>query len=363
MSNESSAALLSTLAPTLMPEITAYLERHRAELSRMLATPGQGGMSLARHRAKVLDGLLVSLFQAACSALGRGDWAGVSLAAVGGYGRGLVGWESDVEVRLLTTGPSGRLHHLAEAFLAPLGDAGLSIGHRVLTVEEALSMARDDLPAATSLLDWRHLAGDASASRMLLDRAFAELFSLPELPELMRRLSEEMAERHARFASSRDLLEPDVKLGAGGLRDLDVALWAARARWRASEVADLVREGALAPNEAEALREAAELLWAVRNRLHQRAGRRDDRLTLKVQEQLAHALGYAATDAEALGPGEAFMADYHRHARMLSGLGARILSRATPNPSGEDASSRARSESVIELPPPSCGLPTKERER
>src|SRR5260370_16797805 len=108
----------------------------------------------------------------------------------------------------------------------------------------------------------------------------------------MGRLENEVTERHQRFGASVYLLEPDVKNGAGGLRDLDIALWAARARWRVKKFPDLVRIGILVPREANEIGAACDFLWTVRNHLHHHAGRRSDRLTFEEQETIARAMGY-----------------------------------------------------------------------
>lgn len=336
MTHEPGPPFLASIAPTLMPEVRSYLARHHAELEKLFDAPGRAGQELSTRRSKVLDGMLLSLFQAA-RALHGPEGAPV-LAAVGGYGRQLVGWKSDVDVRLLTRRPVGELQTLAETFLHPLWDAGLAVGHQVIGEAEVLELARHDLPTATALLDWRHLDGDGAASKRLLSRARRELFSAAELPKLLQRLEEEAATRHDRCGGSVYLLEPDVKQGEGGLRDLDVALWAARARWKTSRWEDLVQVGAVTTAEAEALSQAAELLWTVRNQLHRRAGRRSDRLTFAMQEHLARALGYAPDSIEddALGPYvEAFMSDYYRHARTIARLREQILARALPRPRGK----------------------------
>ena len=337
MTHEPGPPLLPSLAPSLMPEVRTYLSRHHAELEKLFDEPGRAGLTLSTRRSKVLDGMLLCLFQAARAVLNRGI-GGPVLAAVGGYGRQLVGWKSDVDVRLLTTGPANELQSLAETFLHPLWDAGLSVGHQVVGEDEVLELARHDLPTTTSLLDWRHLDGDASTSERFVSRARRELFSATELPKLLQRFEEEAVARHERCGGSVYLLEPDVKQGEGGLRDLDVALWAARARWGTSRWEDLARLGALTTAEAEALARAAELLWTVRNHLHRRAGRRSDRLTFAMQEQLARALGYApvSVDDDALGPYvEAFMSDYYRQARTISRLREQLLARAQPRRRGK----------------------------
>src|SRR5690606_37899284 len=118
-------------------------------------------------------------------------------------------------------------------------------------------------------------------------------------------------------------LEPDVKNGPGGLRDLDVALWAARARWNVGDFGDLVRVGALIPRQLEAVEESRELLWQIRNLLHDRAGRRSDRLSFEEQEAIAGLLGYLegrgrTGEAELRDGVERMMSDYYRAARTIS---------------------------------------------
>src|SRR6185503_4832232 len=172
------APLLETVAPNLLPELKAYLERHRSELTRMLDAEGEGGVSLGCRHAKIMDGLLTALYPAAFATMKQQKrWAPVLLAAVGGYGRGVVGLKSDLDVRLLTTQSPDCAAPIAEALLYPLWDAGVSIGHQVVSVTDALETARTDLPTATALLDWRAIAGDVSAGQELEERAFGGMFS------------------------------------------------------------------------------------------------------------------------------------------------------------------------------------------
>src|SRR5262249_55855641 len=137
---------------------------------------------------------------------------------------------------------------------------------------------------------------------------------------------EEVSQRHQRFGGSVYLLEPDVKNGEGGLRDVDVARWAAKARFGVGEPEELVRVGALVPREATEILEAREMLWRIRNLLHAHAGRRSDRLTFDEQEIIADLLGY--------GPGgegvERMMSAYYRAARTISRSLEVALARAMP---------------------------------
>ena len=253
----------------------------------------------------------------------------MTLAAVGSYGRGAVSFASDLDLRLLCAGDAADdAQPVAEALLYPLWDSGLSIGHQVVTEDEVIELARQDLPTATSLLDWRTLAGPVEASDRMLARAFEGVFGPGQIQDFLDRLARRAAERHERYGGSVYLLEPDVKNGPGGIRDIDIAGWAARARFRVRDLKDLVRLGVLIPREYTRMADAAELMWRVRNLLHVHAGRRSDRLSFDRQETLAEDMGYGTG-----GPGvERLMSDYYRNARELERARDMLLARAAPAP-------------------------------
>ncbi|MDB4933137.1 MAG: [Protein-PII] uridylyltransferase [Labilithrix sp.] len=327
-------------------EAAAAVRRHWEDLDRRLGSgsPGEDGVRLGRARSATLAALLESLYAKAVAATGVVD--NVVLAAVGTFGRGAVALRSDIDVRLVVR--SGNKNReagakLADALLYPLWDAGLSVGHQVVDAGEALELAQTDLATATSLLDLRFLAGDRAILTEIEERAYAGLFSEGELARFVERLEEEAASRHARFGGSLYLLEPEVKAGAGGLRDLDIGRWAARARYRTRDNdetgtwAELVRVGVLVAREAHEITRAEEFLWRVRNRLHAHAGRKSDRLTFDQQESIALEMDYAKTGAGAAdeqeqraAAAERFMQDYFGHARVVSRARDSLLLRATP---------------------------------
>ena len=325
--------------PATLARIAGEVKTHWERLEADLASPDKGGLELGRKRAAALDSLLSELFEKAVSAEGVTN---IALAAVGSFGRGAAALRSDVDVRVVV--PAGVKHRdvasrIADGLLYPLWDAGLSVGHQVTSVGEAIELAQSDLATATTLLDLRLVAGDASLLAELEERAYAGLFSEGELARFAARLEEEATARHARFGGSLYLLEPEVKAGAGGLRDLDVARWAARARYRVDVRADawpeLVRVGVLVPREAKEIALAEEFLWRVRNRLHAHAKRKSDRLTFDRQEAIAVELGYAkSADTESpevrAKAAERFMQDYFGHARVVSRAREALLLRATP---------------------------------
>ena len=320
---------LGRLAPGLAATCDEYLVRYRAQLEAA-ARAGEGGASVGRKLSRALDGLLGALYcasDAAARASGHRPAGRVALVAVGGWGRGLVGLRSDIDVLFLCDDPRDpHIGALAEGILYPLWDLGVSIGHAVRGVEETVELARTDLRTATTLLDARPIAGQRVLVDELQKAGRRSLFD-PGLEAFLDAMQKDTQERHERFGGSLYLLEPEVKLGRGGLRDLDVARWAARARWGAATPEELVRLGAVYPRELKELEAAEELLWRVRNLLHVRAGRRQDRLTFEDQEDVAPALGFV--DGVTLGV-EQFMQAYYQQARVVAQAAERVLARARP---------------------------------
>lgn len=318
---------LGRLAPDLGSTCDGYLTDYRRDFARAIER-GDEGVAAARRFARVLDGLLGALYCAADAAARQIPSGRIALVAVGGYGRGIVGLHSDVDVLFLCDDPSdARVKMLAEGLLYPLWDLGVDIGHAVRGVSETLELAREDIRTATTLLDLRRVAGDREIVRDLEKGARRQVFE-PHLDSFLNALEDDTAHRHERYGDSLYLLEPGVKNGRGGLRDLDVAEWAAHARWDARKTEDLVRTGALLRREVDELRAAREMLWRVRNLLHLRAGRQQDRLTFADQEEVALQLGFV--DGITLGV-EQFMQAYYRHAQVVAQTAERMLDRARPS--------------------------------
>jgi [protein-PII] uridylyltransferase len=317
-------------APNLTATLREYLVRYQRELDQRILR-GDSAIEVGRAHARALDGLFSALLPATCATLSSsGRWVDCSLAAVGSYGRGVLAPRSDLDVRILVDRNMGaKVEELAEAILYPLWDAGCHIGHQVMDVDGALELARDDLATATTLLDLRVVAGDRGRVEKLVQRALDGFFTA-ELATFVGRLREERAARHGRFGGSLYLLEPDVKSGPGGLRDLDLARWAARARYHVKELEELVALGVLLPREVEELRAAQGFLWDVRSRLHVRADRRSDRLTFDAQEELGRTFGDAAHDDPDAVAAERFMQRYYGQARTISRLVDRVLDLCVP---------------------------------
>src|SRR5581483_4604721 len=246
-------------------------ERREALLARLREAQGAGvaGRSLSAMCADGYDAILREAFDRACLAIGPGLDA--ELVAVGSYGRRTLGPFSDVDVRIIAAKKGAEL---ADALLYPLWDAGFPVGHQVLDLDEAMSLAEQDLATATSILDMRHLAGTDRGDDFALEAA---KHLGRRAHRLIEKLAEDAAERQERFGDSPYLLEPEVKLGTGGLRDLDAIRWAAKLR--SAGLPDLSA--------------AEELMLSIRNRLHLIANRRSVRLSFDAQETIGLAMGYS----------------------------------------------------------------------
>src|SRR5580704_8076431 len=311
------------------------LQRHRVGLVARLEG-GEDGVALGRANARFLNACFQLLFEGASRQAGLPS--GVALAAVGSFGRGAVALHSDADVVLIVDTQvvgAREAGAFVEALLYPLWDAGLAVGHQVVSADEVVPLAEKYLETATALLDLRLLAGDGNLLRTLVVNANEGLFGDEDLGAFIDRLEAETAARRERFGGSVYLLEPDVKSGAGGLRDLDGMRWAARARYHvANELGTehdawhaLVQVGVLVPREAREIAESEELLWRIRNRLHVRAGRRADRLGFEDQEALAVAMGYGEDRALAA---ERFMQAFYVCARTVTRARAALFERIRP---------------------------------
>jgi [protein-PII] uridylyltransferase len=315
--------------PQLTATLREYLVRYRGDLDTRIRN-GANAIDVGRGYAKAIDGLLSAMLPATCATLTKvGKWVDCTLAAVGSYGRGVLAPRSDLDVRIVVDREAGRVQEVAEALLYPLWDAGCQVGHQVIAPDEALELARNDLSTATSLLDLRVLAGDRKRVDRLVERALSGFFQA-EIGNFVHRLREERATRHGKYGGSLYLLEPDVKSGAGGLRDLDIARWAARARYGVKELEELVRLGVLLPREQEEIAAAESFLWNVRARLHVRADRRSDRLTFDAQEELGRSFGEATANEPDAIAAERLMQRYYGHARTVERLVERVLDLCSP---------------------------------
>ncbi len=244
-------------------------------------SPGHQGRWSARRRSELVDACLVELYESAEPP------GGVALVALGGYGRGRLSPLSDVDLLIVHERPGDEhVAEVAQRVLYPLWDAGLRVGHGVRTPDECERLAAERLDARTAMLDGRAIAGDAIPWVDALSRVAASVRADPRaFAEALREDAEARRQRHGSVSC---LLEPDLKEGAGGLRDVQLV------RWLESAVGEPLEErGLLRAAEREDVDEADEFLERVRGALHLATGRPADRLVLEQQPQIARDLGFS----------------------------------------------------------------------
>ena len=213
------------------------------------------------------------------------------LVAVGGYGRGELFPFSDVDVLILTAEPPQDAQRQAiEDLVGHLWDMGLHLGHSVRTVQECRNEAAQDVTVMTSMLEARHLAG----LRTLHDQLTGGLAELIDPQAFFRAKLLEQQQRHTKYQDTPYSLEPNCKESPGGLRDLQVLLWIARAASLGSSWAALQRGDLITRDEHRMLRRSERIIKDIRIRLHIVAGRREDRLVFDVQQAVADSAGVVA---------------------------------------------------------------------
>jgi len=235
----------------------------------------------------------------------------LTLLAVGGYGRFELFPHSDVDILLLHDGADVESMAGIEAFLSEAWDLGFEIGHSVRSVEDCIAQAEADITVATSILERRVIVGAADIPRQL-DQRWQQTFDVDHFVKAKRF---EQQQRYVRFEDTAYNLEPNIKESPGGLRDIQMVLWLARAITGASSLEALVAQGYINRHECDGLSEAYRQIKFLRARLHLLAHRREDRLVFELQNSLAEALGITA--AAGLRASEVLMKRYYQSARQL----------------------------------------------
>ena len=242
----------------------------------------------------------------------------LTIVAVGGYGRGELCPQSDIDLLfLLPYKQTPRGEQIVEFILYMLWDLGLKVGHATRSLPECLRLAREDITIRTALLESRYLWGDDKLYAELRQRFFSEVVKGTVHDFIAAKLTERN-ERHKRLGDSRYVLEPNVKEGKGGLRDLHTLFWIAKYVHRVERVEDLVTKGVLTADEAAKFTKALDFLLCVRCHLHYLAGRPEERLTFDVQEEIGRRMGY--TEHRGTRGVERFMKHYFLVAKDVGDL-------------------------------------------
>jgi [protein-PII] uridylyltransferase len=282
----------------------------RREIERRFMA-NQDGAEAVLAGAHLMDAVIRVLYRVILERLFRAanPTAGEHLAicAVGGYGRSELAPFSDIDLLfLLPYKPTPHTEQVVEFLLYVLWDCGLKVGHATRSVDESLRHAAD-VTIRTALLEARLLAGDANLFQTLQRRFAAEVMDGSAIAFVDAKLAERDA-RHQRMGDSRYVLEPNIKEGKGGLRDLHGLLWIAKYLFRVDGIEALVERGILLKDEARRFNRDQMFLWTVRCHLHYLTGRPEERLTFDVQAEIGRRMGY--TDRAGARGVERFMKHY-----------------------------------------------------
>ena len=272
---------------------------------------GMPGSVFVREYTDWMEGLIKRLFKEAVAR--QSAFQPVCLVALGGFGRKELNLGSDVDLMFLyPKASSPGMESLAQQVLYPLWDLKLEVGHAARTLDECLQMAAQDFSVLVSLLTARPLAGATAEFTELTGRLAEALRPQKAKREFWEKVRAADLARRDRFGHTPYLLEPHLKEGEGGLRDIHVMTWVGLGCFDQGSLAGLAECGLLSEEEVAEIREAREFLWRVRNHLHYLAGGRDERLTFEAQEQVASFLGFQAEGS--IPAVEVFMRAYYTRA-------------------------------------------------
>ncbi len=303
-----------------------YLDHHQREICEQ-HRQGASGKQVVGSLTSMADTLIRNLYRSISADIPESGFGACTLIALGGYGRGELNPRSDIDLMFFYSGKDRPFaEKLSERMLYLLWDLGLEVGYSVRTEKDCLEMAEKDITARTALLDSRYLVGDEllfrDYERTVLGAVLgrnSQAFIREKLEENDRRLS--------KYGSSVFLLEPNIKEGEGGLRDLHTALWIAQVKFKARSLRDLIIKGVLNEREGAAFEAALDHLWKIRNELHFLSSRKNEQINFEQQEKIAAFLGYQ--DNRKAPAVEQFMQDYYAHATQVEHLSATLVSKAT----------------------------------
>ena len=308
--------------PAVVALLRNALDHGREEMTQRLSEHPSAGHQVTMGYAFLTDQLIRVMYDHVTTHLypvgNRSAAERVAILAVGGYGRAEMAPHSDVDIAFLTPARGTPwCEQVIEAMLYLMWDIGLKVGHSSRTVDDMIRMAKGDLTIRTALLEGRHLWGDLELSEESRQRFRAEVVAGTARAFVAEKL-QERNQRHKRLGDSRYVVEPNVKEGKGGLRDLQTLYWIGKYIHRAQSAAELVEVGLLTPEEYRRFRRAENFLLAVRCHLHTITGRAEDRLTFDIQREVARRMKFA--DRPGKSAVERFMQYYFLQAKHVGSL-------------------------------------------
>lgn len=268
---------------------------------------GGSGRTVVRLLSAAMDRIVAAIWERSLAAAATIQApTPVALVALGGYGRRELAPYSDLDLLVLheKREPGPFVKEASERFLYALWDLKLEVGYGIRDIHACDELAASDHTARTALLDLRHLHGDRALFQEL-ERDQLHGLSQAKVDAFIADKTREARERREKFGDSIYLLEPNLKQSEGGLRDLQMGLWAARARFKVAGITDLLSRALLPEQEVRELRRARDFVWRIRNHLHYVTGRKTDQITFDLQPQLAAFMGY--------GEGDSAVEDFMRH--------------------------------------------------
>src|ERR1700732_3622789 len=309
----------SSVAQLLKSELIAARATAQAVLLK-----DRHGRRCAERLCFVQDEIIRILFSAATRHLYHSPMPSgaerMAVVATGGYGRGLMAPESDIDLLfILPYKQTAWGEQVAEAVLYALWDMGLKVGHATRSVDESIRQARGDMTIRTAMLEPGFLPGDQPLYDELVARFDREVVQGTAAEFVTAKLAER-EERHRRAGQSRYLVEPNVKDGKGGLRDLHTLFWIAKYVYRVRKTDELLERGVFDAQEYRTFRRCADFLWSVRCNIHFFSGRAEERLSFDMQREIAIRLGY--TSHPGMQDVERFMKHYFLVAKDVGDLTA-----------------------------------------
>jgi len=313
MAPRAAPAIPVTDLPALIAETRARLREGQQQLRANYERNGVAA-PLLHGRARLVDQVLRDVWRRMAMP------ADIALVAVGGYGRGELYPASDVDLLLLVPQGCDATHHpRLEPLIGLFWDIGLDVGHSVRNIAECLEESERDITVQTTLIEARLLCGNRALFNEFNARFHAHLDPLA----FFKAKQLEQAERYTRYNDTPYSLEPNCKESPGGLRDLQIILWIARAAHLGDSWRDLAQTVLVTAEEARQLSRAESFLRHLRIRLHHTVGRREDRLSFEHQESLAKNFGIERTEAKRAS--EVLMQRYYRNAKLVTQLNALVL--------------------------------------
>ena len=311
------------LRTALAQRLKAALLQGRATAEKLLLAD-RHGRRCAERLCHMQDEIIRLLFELAEKHLypsqNTSEAEQMAVVATGGYGRGLLAPGSDIDLLfLLPYKQTAWGESVAETILYCLWDMGLKVGHATRSINECVRQAKADITIRTAVLEARYLFGD----RKLFDEMVARFdkdVAQGTAPEFVAAKLAEREERHRRAGQSRYLVEPNVKDGKGGLRDLHTLFWIAKYVYRVREPEELIEKGVFNRAEYMLFRRCEDFLWSVRCHMHFVTGRAEERLSFDIQREIAVRLGY--TSHPGLRDVERFMKHYFLIAKDVGDLTA-----------------------------------------